>query len=317
MSNISKDIIIYQDDRTGRRYYWNGKELVYLNTYNPRIGERGNSQRIDDEDAEREKQIEKERQEAQAAKDAGEDYDEAALHPESTEETQQRIKDIQNILEDQSITDAAQRETRSKVDRDMIAKKAADMGKTKNSKIQQFNKSLDMFIAKEVRKKRKSTWAKPNMRYEGSGIIRKGRRMESAQTVPVINVYFDQSGSWGQDDLAVGYEAIGVLKNYQDRKEIKVNLFFFADHVSGNNDHREIGGCTSAGGEIIRHIQSTKPDNIILMTDNDMEYGRNEEMFEEDKVLVPGAVWFLFRNYVSQGCQDWIKGRQQNWVFLI
>ena len=155
------------------------------------------------------------------------------------------------------------------------------------------------------------------MRYEGSGIIRKGRRIEKAEYIPKINVYYDQSSSWSEDDIAVGNEAIGVLKNYVNRGEIVVNLFYFADHVSGNNDYREIGGCTTAGGEIIRHIKATKPDNIIMMTDNDMEYGRNEQMFDEGKVTVPGAVWFLFRRAISQGVQDHIKGRKQNMVFLI
>lgn len=37
----SPDLVIYQDDKTGKRYYWNGKELVYLNTVTPKIGDHG------------------------------------------------------------------------------------------------------------------------------------------------------------------------------------------------------------------------------------------------------------------------------------
>lgn len=313
----SENVVIYQDDRTGKRYYWNGTELVYLNTSNPQIGQKGNRQTIADEDAEREKQIEKERQEAEAKKAAGEDYDESALIPESSEAAQQRIKDIQNILEDETVLDKAYGESKNQVERDMIMKKAADMGRTKNSKIQQFNKSLDLFLAREVRKRRRSTWAKPNMSYEGSGIIRKGRRIEKADYIPKINVYFDQSSSWSQADIEVGFEAIGVLKNYQDRGEIKVNLFYFADHVADTNDSNIIGGATTAGGEIMRHIHSTKPDNVIIMTDSDMDYDGFPEMFREEKAVLPGAVWYLFRNEVSKGVQEWIKGRKQNWAFLI
>lgn len=315
---VSPDLVIYQDDKTGKRYYWNGKELVYLNTVTPKIGDQGDKDFQAREEEERKAQIEKERQEAQAAKDAGEEYDpEALMDDESAEEREQRINDIQDMLGDESTRATAEKEARTKVDRELAKKKAADLRNSPSSNIQRFKLSLEQFIAKEVRPRRKGTWQKPHMGYEGSGIMRKGRRYSKDEKIPKINVYFDQSGSWDEKDIAVGLEAIGVLKNYEDRGEIKVDLYYFANHVSGNNDRGEIGGGTGAGAELIEHIRATNPDNVIMMTDGDMDYGQWEEILSAPKVILPGAVWFLFRNSSSRALPEWIKGARQTYAFMI
>lgn len=314
----SPDLVIYQDDKTGKRYYWNGKELVYLNTVKPEIGDTGDQSIQDQEQIERDAQIQREREEAQRAKDAGEAYDEEALRDaETQEEREQRINDIKDMLGDESTRATAEKEARTKVDRELAKKKAASLRNSPSSNIQKFKISLEQFIAKEVRPRRKSTWQKPHMGYEGSGIMRKGRRNQREEKVPKINVYFDQSGSWGPADISVGMEAIGVLKNYEERKEIKVDLFYFANSVSGNNDKAEIGGGTGAGAEIIEHIRATNPDNIIMMTDGDMDYGQWEEILSAPKVVVPGAVWFLFRNSSSRALPEWIRGARQTLAFMI
>ena len=221
------------------------------------------------------------------------------------------------MLGDESTRATAEKEARTKVDRELAKKKAASLRNSPSSNIQKFKISLEQFIAKEVRPRRKSTWQKPHMGYEGSGIMRKGRRNQREEKVPKINVYFDQSGSWGPADISVGMEAIGVLKNYEERKEIKVDLFYFANSVSGNNDKAEIGGGTGAGAEIIEHIRATNPDNIIMMTDGDMDYGQWEEILSAPKVVVPGAVWFLFRNSSSRALPEWIRGARQTLAFMI
>ena len=84
--DTSSDLIIYQDDSTGKCYYWNGTELVYLYTNNPNIGDRGDKEFQEREEEERKAQRQKEKEEAQRLKDAGEEYDEEALEDEETEE---------------------------------------------------------------------------------------------------------------------------------------------------------------------------------------------------------------------------------------
>lgn len=316
--DTSKDLHIYQDEKTGDYYYYNGKELVKLGNRTPKIGDKGDANFQEKENQERAEQIQKEREEAQKAKDAGEEYDPAALMDDETEEErQQRIKDIQNMFSDTDTADELEKETKAKVDRAMQKKKAADMFNTPNSKIQRFSQSLDRFLADELRPQRSPSWSKPNMSYEGSGIIRKGRRKETTKKIPKINVYFDQSGSWGPRDIAVGMEAIGVLKNYVDRGEITVDLYYFSNHIFDSAEAARSETGTGAGGDLMRHIQATKPDNVIVMTDGDIGRGCWRQIYDAPKVRVPGAVWFLFRNETSGALQDWLKGSRQTRAFII
>lgn len=315
--DVSSDLIIYQDDTDGRCYYWNGTELVYLYTNNPNIGDRGDQELQAREDEERKAQRQKEREEAQRLKDAGEEYDEEALEDEETEEERRkRIEDIQNILGDDETREAAERESRTKIDRELARKKAADLRNSPSSTIQRFKQSLDKFIAKEVRARRSPTWQKTHMGYEGTGILRQGRRMETNDKIPKINVYFDQSGSWNDSDIKVGMEAIGVLKNYEDRNEIKVKLYYFSNDIYEDAQDARYDGGTGAGAKLIEHIRATHPDNVIVMTDNDIGTGWNE-IYDAPKIRVPGAVWYLFRKNASPALPIWLKGSKQTLSFII
>ena len=313
----TSDLHIYQDDKTGNYYYYNGKELVLLGNRTPKIGDTGDSDFQEKENQERAERIKQEREEAQKAKDEGRQYDPEALRdPETEEERQKRIQDIQNMFSDTEISDEVQRETKAKVDKDLMRQKAAEIANMRGSKVQRFARSLDQYLANELRPQRSSTWNKPNMSYEGSGIIRKGRRREATKHIPSINVYFDQSGSWDDSDIAVGMEAIAVLKNYIDRGEITMDLFYFSNIISDDAAKARENGGTGAGAKLIEHIQATQPDNVIFMTDDDIGTGWNE-IYNAPKIKVPGAVWFLFRGKASPALPEWVKGMRQNLAFII
>ena len=308
---------IYEDDKTGNFYYWNGSELVLLGNRKPQIGDTGDEDFQKKEAEERAKKVEEERQEAQRRKDAGEAYDEAALaDPETEEARQQRIKDIQNFFDDQATADEIERESQRKIDRELARKKAADMNTIKNSKIQQFNTSLRRFLNNELERQREHTWQKPHMGYEHTGIIRQGIRREENENKPSINVYFDQSGSWDDSDIQTGMEAIGVLKNYEDRGEITVKLYYFSNNIYDDPAEARADGGTGAGAKLIAHIQTTNPDNVIIMTDDDIgSYWI--EIYDAPKIRVKGAVWFLFRKKPSPALPIWLKGAKQNLQFII
>ena len=317
MADINNtDLILYQDDKTGDVYYWNGKELVFLYNRKPQIGDKGDKDWQDKEEAERKEQIKKEKEEAQRAKDAGEEYDEDALAEESEEEYQKRIEDIQNMFGDEETSEKAKSENKVKIDRELAKKKAASLRNTPAGNLKRFKLSLDQFIAKEVRPKRKRTWQKPNMSYEGSGIMRQGRRRSRDEKIPKINVYFDQSGSWDESDIKVGLEAIGVLKGYEERKEIKVDLYYFSNDIYDDPAAARYDGGTGAGAKLIYHIQSTRPDNVIIMTDDDIGSGWTE-IYDAPKIKVPGAVWYLFRKKASPALPEWLKGARQTMAFII
>ena len=145
---------IYFDDSTGDYYYYNGEEYIKLGNKPLEIGDRGDEDFSRTEDEERQKQIEKERAEIQAKKDAGEELDELeaeALEDESEEEKAERIKNIKALFDDEDTRESALGETNRKVTRELARRKVGDRSQSYSSPIQKFEESLKMFVAKQVR----------------------------------------------------------------------------------------------------------------------------------------------------------------------
>ena len=298
------DVHIYMDDATGDIYIFNGSELVKIGNKTPQIGDKGDEEFQSKEEQERQAQIDKEKEEFG-------DEDE-----ETEEQRQQRLDDIKKARGDDVTRQEIENETSRKVNRDMQRKKAAQDAEKYSSPIQRFRESLDKFIANQVKREKNKTWKRSDMRYEGSGIMRRGKQYTHNTKIPKINVYFDRSGSWGPEDTKVGMEAIGVLNNYVNRGEITIDIFYFANRVGSTPE--EVGGGTGAGAEIVEHIISTKPDNVIIMTDDDInEFGHWNEITQAPKIKVPGAVWYLFRGASSPTLLKWIQGRKQTKSFII
>ena len=317
-NRLTEAINIYKDDSTGDIYIYDGKELVKVGNMNT-IPEPDDSRRgigIGDMGSEEDQQKAKEWREAEIEKEKQEHpelYDDDE-EEESEEEKEERLKRIKNMLSDESTGKAAEEESSKKINREMAKKKAAKEKDVKQhtSDIKQFPESLKRFIADQLKKIKQKTWKVTNPRYEGSGIMRRGTRKVQNKVVPVINVYFDQSGSWGPADIKVGEEAIGILNNYVKRGEIKINVYYFGNWISDSPNN--CGGGTAAGKELIEHIQATKPTNVIVMTDDDFDHW--DEITEAPNISVPGAVWFLFRNGLeSKRLQAHLKGRSQTQKF--
>lgn len=295
------DVHIYIDDATGDTYIFNGSELIKIGNRTPQIGDKGDEEFQSKEEQERQAQINKEKEEFG-------DEDE-----ETEEERQQRLDDIKKARGDDITRQEIENETSKKVNREMQRKKAAQDLQNVSSPIQRFRQSLDKFIANQVKREKNKTWKRSDMRYEGSGIMRRGKQYTRNTKIPKINVYFDRSGSWGPQDTKIGMEAIGILNNYVNRGEITIDIYYFADHVTST----PVTGGTGAGAELVDHIISTKPDNVIIMTDSDMDYTGWTEILSAPKIKVPGAVWFLFRGSASKALPEWIQGRKQTKSFII
>ena len=139
-------------------------------------------------------------------------------------------------------------------------------------------------------------------------IIRRGTRNQKNPNIPKINVYFDQSGSWGADDIKVGESAVATLNQYVKKKELVIDVYKFAERVGELDEY--VGGGTY-GEPIMKHIRETRPDNVIVMTDSDISDIKSP-------VTVPGGVWILWRNgYVSDNLKDNLHGRKLTKYFNI
>jgi hypothetical protein len=163
---------------------------------------------------------------------------------------------------------------------------------------QDFLNSLYRAIALQVHIEdiKDDSWSAINRRYSGSGVLQPGKRINELpnKKIPVIDFYFDQSGSWDEDDLAVGRKAVERLVEMEEAGDIKINIFYFANNVHTDAASARAEGGTGAWNEIIKNVISTQATNVIIMTDWDME-----DWWQGDKALsytVPGYVWYLWRN---------------------
>lgn len=258
----------------------------------PQIGERGNEDILAKEDAEREKQ-------------AKEDAEKYGDEEESDLDKEERLSKIEKDLKDQSILKKAGEESEEKIKKERAVRAARDARKYQNSPVKKFRDNLNRFIKNEVGREKVRTWKREDPRYEGTEIMRRGKARVSNGKIPSINVYFDRSGSWDAAKTKVGQDAIATLNNYVRQGQIVINLYYFNTEIH-SEDPGGRGG--TWGTPIIEHIKKTKPDNVIIMTDDDITD-------IDESVTVPGAVWLLFKGGQSQNLIDHIHGKKQTSIY--
>ena len=236
-----------------------------------------------------------------------------------TQKEKARLERIQNALNDVNIQNEIMRETdRAVFKSDQYRhdkEQEKNVSRTLNyGGIEQFKRSIDKFMKNATKREKELTWRRVNKKYgPGSGIIAKGRAYVENKKIPLLAVYFDQSNSWGPEDVNIGQNAIASLNAYVKRGLLKIKVYYFSDEVSGNAEEVS-GGSTSATQKILDHIKAIHADNVVIMTDSDMD---SQGKFEST-LKVNGGVWFLFRNgQVCNRLMDHLKGRMLNQAFSI
>ena len=165
---------------------------------------------------------------------------------------------------------------------------------------QAFMASLQRGIALQVShtEERDDTWSAISRRNSGAGVLRQGQRINELpnKKIPIIDFYFDQSGSWDESDLEVGNQAVEALAQMEADGKIKVNIYYFSNHVFEKaQDARDEGG-TAAWNDIVKNIVATGATNVVIMTDDDMENWWTPGDKPALKHTVSGFVWYLWRN---------------------
>lgn len=162
-----------------------------------------------------------------------------------------------------------------------------------------FEDALNDFVKNELGSKRIYGWERMNNRTEPYGFYQRGRYTKHQNTIPLINVYFDRSGSWDAEKTAVGKEALAILQSYEQKRKLKLNIKYFAERVTLVDDGS--AGCGTWGTPILDDIEDTNPDNVIIMTDSDISDC-------DHSIEIPGHVWFLFKGGVSENIIGSVKG---------
>lgn len=300
------------------------------------IGDRGSAEIQAAEEAERKATIEKEKAEdaANKAKEAGDDdladqnndlakeaqdvQDEANDLADDIDENglgkkeAERLKKIKDRLEDIENQRKAIDETERAVfnSRQLAGDRKRRLEYERDPSAN-FLKSVQLFIKDQVSDQRFSSWNRPDKRFSGTNIIHKGKATKHDVPVPLLAIYFDRSASWNDEKIKVGQRAIASLDKYVKRGELKIKVYYFADDISSDPEDRKLGGSTSATQKILDHIESIKANNVIIMTDGDMD-GQGE--FTR-KVTVPGAVWFLFKGGRCYKIMEYLHGKKLNKVY--
>ena len=301
LKEANDDQHIYIDSASGDMFIFDGKQLKKIgNQKNPTVGDRGDKDIQAQEEEERQKQIAKE-------KEAGEEE-------ESEQDIEDRLKRIEKDFGDNDIGNALDDENEMAKSKEARKAKERELKKYKSNPTNKFKLDLQRFVARQIVDSRDQTWRRFNKNTSAFGIMRPGYANTPTKNIPIINVYYDQSGSWGPEDIAVGNSMLGVLNEYEKKNQIKVNVYYFAIHLETNAEVARKQGGTYAGDEILDNIQQTKPDNVIIMTDSDFD----STMHGSHKVTVPGAVWFLWkRGNQSRWLKSNLSGKQQTQSYNI
>lgn len=175
------------------------------------------------------------------------------------------------------------------------------------------------FIAKEVgvSRVRQRTWAKPSRKGDNSPtqLARKGTRHRDDKNgkIPSINFYFDQSGSWNDSDIDRGMTIVNQLLQYEKEGLLKIRIYYFAEGVYDDPAKARAEGGTGATHKIIDHAIKTQADNVVVMTDDDMD----GQGYFDTSYKAPGAVWFIFRGSECRKIQQHLRGAKLTKVYKI
>jgi hypothetical protein len=87
----------------------------------------------------------------------------------------------------------------------------------------------------------------------------------------------------------------------EEKGQIKINIYYFANHVNTDADSARREGGTWAWNEIVKNVITTQATNVIVMTDSDMEDRWDLDNYwsgsntKAATYTVPGYVWYLWR----------------------
>ena len=205
--------------------------------------------------------------------------------------------------------------------RDYQKKKAREAEKARYSNfgtLRDFEMNLYSAINNQVEAVRQEyqSYDEINAEYESEDAIVKADLVKElpAEAKPIIDVYFDQSGSWDKRDVKVGQKAVASIKTFEDQGDIVLNIFYFDDVVTADGNDSRLGqGGTNAWPEILQNIKATEAKNVVIMTDHDMNW---DSQRYGQVCRVDGCVWWIWRNNISApDCTKHIIGNQGNYQF--
>ena len=218
-----------------------------------------------------------------------------------------RAQQIKEVVKDIAVkNDLVKEVSVNKIKQKQARASKAD-ARYRASGLRQFMLSLNRYIKNEIESGEDLSYKKPNASYSRTKfLIPSMTQIEGP--VPLINVYHDVSGSFDDEaKTAAAMQAIATLNKYVREGKVKIKYYYFADRVSSN---RNSAGGGTEGTPVIEHIESTKPQNVIIITDSDISDISRD-------CVVPGAVWMLFYGSKSNNLIEHLKGRKETRWYMV
>ena len=222
-----------------------------------------------------------------------------------------KAKKIQDAFEDLNMKQKILDQTAAAIQKENQRSAQLKDSELRADPLNQFKLNLRKFVQKEiaVKKVKDYKYFNPLNHRLGNDLIFKGKGKDPAKHIPQINVYWDVSWSFSDPaKTAAARSAINTLHQYQKRGDIKLDVYYHGDKVSRNKEEVENTG--NNGNNVVKHIQSTNPDNVIVITDGDLDWTNISHQ-------VPGAVWFLFYGARSSGLIKNLTGKKDNQIYDI
>ena len=254
---------------------------------------------------------------AQAARQAAKELDKLNQKPFDDKkasrvrrDVEARARQIADIFKDAVTQGNLIREVDRNIEKERIARTERAQQRLASSGLSRFKMSLDKFIKNEVLEREEYSYAKLDPVYLDMGYYEPDE-VEIDGPIPLINVYQDMSGSFSlyPEKLEGAYRAIDSLRKYVKKGLLKMKLYYVTTSVTPAEDG-PVGGGGAEGNKIIEHVQATKPQNVIVITDSDAD-GCTK------KVTVPGSVWILFYDNPAPSLAANLRGRRESRQYMI
>ena len=230
--------------------------------------------------------------------------------PEEKQKEQEKADKIAKKVEAakkalERLKDKLEAEDTANLEKEKARKADQELKDLRADPISNFKLALHDLIRRQTDYARDNTWSRPNRRYAGTGIIAQGKAIQEHK-IPLVNVYFDVSGSV-QPYVSTTRAALGVIKNFVDRRLIKVKVYYVSNILSDNENDSTGGGAD--GDLIMNNIKATHPTNVIVVTDSDADYDA-----PYDNITLDGGVFFLIPNHdsVPNELMTALKGKRVN-----
>ena len=220
----------------------------------------------------------------------------------SKEEKEKRLKRFKDEMSDQDVLDALEaedNENRRKEHKQLSTdekRRQQIHGRPSLGGFAEFKNSLYKAIARQVSRGTQSerTWMRPDKHNTNPDIAKKGvRKNNLIKSIPSIDFYFDQSGSWDDADINTGNKAVALLQDMERQKKLNINIYYFSNALTTDPNDSCLRGGTHAWAKIIAKIKENGATNVVIMTDADMDYQAENG---STSCVVPGYVWYLWKN---------------------